>query len=363
MACACLHTVFNRRIVFDLNELTRHCSVGNIKESVKMQALFFGRTLPDADVFPMLAVTHHFETPAQFSLERLLVVFASVVSERAEVIELLQIDLAGKAHPTANQIAELPLKLHIHIRFRTGVIVEVRKHGGEDCSFAVLAGQVGGLRVKLLEKVFARHSDGCRVLLVGLRFIVERKGERRGFGSEIHAPFLEYVVFRKIEFGSCFTYFFRFFADGFSRLRDGFACLLLPDFDKFLDGFTAVGRRTVGVRNCDIVTAVEIEFALAVNHTLCQVVRHKCVPTRPMRNALGQEGTGQSGGPRSRGLGAQMFNGGLVLFAIEHFCPVPVVPEFQIPPDKIASCQATSRPEFSLNRLRKRARRTQRRSE
>ena len=64
-----LHAVFNRRIVFDLNELTRHCSVGNIKESVKMQALFFGRTLPDADIFPMLAVTHHFETPAQFSLE------------------------------------------------------------------------------------------------------------------------------------------------------------------------------------------------------------------------------------------------------------------------------------------------------
>lgn len=63
----------------------------------------------------------------------------------AKVIELLQIDLAGKAHPTANQIAEFSLKLHIHIRFRTGVIIEVRKHGGEDCSLTVLAWQVGGL--------------------------------------------------------------------------------------------------------------------------------------------------------------------------------------------------------------------------
>ena len=85
-------------------------------------------------------------------------------------------------------------------------------------------------------------------------------------------------------------------------------------------------------------------------------------PTRPMRNALGQEGTGQSRGPRSRGLGAQMFNGGLVLSAIEYFCPVPVVPEFQIPPDKIASRQATSRSEFSLDRLQKSVHRTQTRS-
>ena len=99
---------------------------------MKMQALFFGRSLPDADIFPMLSMTHHFKTPAQFSFERLFIVFATVISERAKVIELLQIDLAGKAHPTANQIAELSFKLRIHIRFRTGRIVEVREHGGED---------------------------------------------------------------------------------------------------------------------------------------------------------------------------------------------------------------------------------------
>ena len=115
-----LHAVFNRRIVFDLNEFTRHCSVGNIKESVKMQTMFFGRTLPDADIFPMLSVTHHFEASAQFSFERLLVVFAPVISKRAKIIELLQIDFAGKTHPTANQIAEFSFKLRIHIRFRTG---------------------------------------------------------------------------------------------------------------------------------------------------------------------------------------------------------------------------------------------------
>ena len=38
---------------------------------------------------------------------------------------------------------------------------------------------------------------------------------------------------------------------------------------------------------------------------LCQAVRHKCVPppTRPMRNVLGQKGTGLSGGPISMGFG------------------------------------------------------------
>ena len=186
----------------------------------------------------------------------------------AEIVEFLQIGLSRKTDFPSYKISYLAVEILLDNHLRRKFVLKVREHSGEDCDLSVLAGHGGGLRVKLLEKVFARHSDGCGVLLFGLRLIVERKGERSGFGSEIHAPFLENVVIRKVGFGGCRSYFFRFFADGFSRLCDGFGRLLLPDFDKFLDGFTTLGRRTVGVWNRDIVTAVEIDFALAVNHTL-----------------------------------------------------------------------------------------------
>lgn len=81
-----LHAVLNRRIVFDLNEPTRHCSVGNIKEPVKMQALFFGRTLPHAHILPMLSMAHHFETALQFFLKLVFRMLAPVISKSYHLI-------------------------------------------------------------------------------------------------------------------------------------------------------------------------------------------------------------------------------------------------------------------------------------
>ena len=70
---------------------------------------------------------------------------------------------------------------------------------------------------------------------------------------------------------------------------------------------------------------------------------------------MGQEGTGQSGGPACGGVWVRKCSMASNLLAIEHFCPVPGVPEYYIPPpsNKITSCLATSRLKFSLDNLQK----------
>ena len=66
---------------------------------------------------------------------------------------------------------------------------------------------------------------------------------------------------------------------------------------------------------------------VVLKHALSSCPSQVCPPHPPYEERIGTKGDGANWGPRSRGLGAQMFNGGLVLSAIEYFCPVPVVPE------------------------------------
>ena len=63
----------------------------------------------------------------------------------AKVIELLQIDLSRKTDFPSYKISYLAVEILLDKHLRRKFVLKIREHGGEDCSFAVLAAQVGGL--------------------------------------------------------------------------------------------------------------------------------------------------------------------------------------------------------------------------
>ena len=88
-------------IVFHFRKLADHAVFGNVKQSVKMQSLFFGGAFPNAYIFPAFSETQHFKAVFQFFAESFFGMLFIIESECAEKIEFLQVYLPEQALFTA----------------------------------------------------------------------------------------------------------------------------------------------------------------------------------------------------------------------------------------------------------------------
>ena len=76
-------------VILYLYKLAGHCSIGNVKNTVKVQTLLFGGTFPYADVFPSFTFREIRECMLQLIPKTILCVELAIVSEGAKIIELL----------------------------------------------------------------------------------------------------------------------------------------------------------------------------------------------------------------------------------------------------------------------------------
>ena len=83
------------------------------------------------------------------------------------------------------------------------------------------------------------------------------------------------------------------------------------------------GQSPLGIPALSAARKTVFERETSYSNTLCQAVRHKCVLTHPPYEE--RIGTKEDGVELLAGASVQART---KVFAPEHFCPVPVVPEF-----------------------------------
>ena len=102
-------------IVIIGKKCSRHRTVGNMKDTVKVQPFRFWRAFPYADVPPFLAGAKKTQTILQLLSKRSLGMLWIVVGKGNEVVKLLQIRLAGHSEAAADQIPMLAFQIRIDV--------------------------------------------------------------------------------------------------------------------------------------------------------------------------------------------------------------------------------------------------------
>ena len=92
-------------VTVDLLHLSGERSLGDMKDAMEVQPFLFGRALPHADILPALPVRKVRKCSAQLSLETLLGMDRAIVRQRDEIVESLQIRLAGHPDTPGDQVA------------------------------------------------------------------------------------------------------------------------------------------------------------------------------------------------------------------------------------------------------------------